>query len=207
MKDENNKIEEMDLLPIPLPQAIDFIKRFKSDTVHAIPTAWLFEDYIIPLLSIPGFEGIRFYTAIDIEKYSANNGIITFIMVPVIKDNNNVLIELENKAYEFSKMCPRICNNGIPGPIISDASIMIPRSYFFSKSFLVSNFSMHNQSKGFRLYSEIINSRLELRMVPVVDIAPNYDDLPAPNYTGNYLVCDANNLQNCDLTSILYKAQ
>ncbi|MFZ4796768.1 MAG: hypothetical protein ACOYMA_04695 [Bacteroidia bacterium] len=50
-------------------------------------------------------------------------------------------------------------------------------------------------------------SGLKLKMIQEVNVVTNYDDLPAPTYTLNYLVCDANNLQNCDLNSKFHIAQ
>jgi len=202
------------VLPILEQNAIRFITKFtneyyKSNKAVQIPSAWLFERGVKESFNIQGVVGIKFYSAINADMYAGAYGALTFILVPVISNQAGELVDLvDNNLFEFSQLCPDVCNidiNGtaFPGFYIDKAiPFVIPKSFYFPKSFFD---EMPNQDTlGVRLYSITDNNRLELRITPVEFIAPNYRDLVTPVYSENYLVCQEGSTTHCDTNSSLY---
>jgi hypothetical protein len=201
--------------PIPENKAIEFISKFKIEEAnngnYKIPTAWLFEKGIIESFEIPNLTGLSFYSAIDNEKQPDQDGKypLTFIMVPVIVNSKGVLKDLTDETmYEFSQFCPTICSVNVKGNfILKDATFTVPTSFYIPKNFIEQLFVDHPTSKGIRLYRHIIENKLELSIVPVADVPPNYNDLISPDYNPNIIgICEESNQTFCDLTSILYNA-
>lgn len=189
-----------------------FIQRFKQwneSTPYQIPTAWLFEKGIKEQLSINGVDGIRFYSAINNTIGSGLEDKLTLIMVPVkINLSTNIKEDLYNQElYEFSDLCPPKCsvNPSVNGTFINKYNdLIVPRSWYFSRTYFENIFAANPQSEGIRLYRDTINDVLILNIVPITLSSTDYNDLPLPQYNNVGLICTDG--ENCDLESELYLA-
>lgn len=198
------------VLPISNAQAKCFIKRLKEEDNYLIPTAWLFEDGIIQMLSIPNLSGIRFYSAIN-NAQDPNDDKLTLIMVPVQIDGNGVYKDLENEViYEFSDMCPYICNAGTMGTFAykSQIGVQIPRAWYIPRIYFDAIINSNPTTiVGVRIYQYKLNGVLDFKFVPVIKENGTYTDLHGPIIQGVSLFCFDDNSPTCDISSSLYLAK
>ena len=133
MEPTNNQTTQ--LSPIANDRAITFIEKFVKEknepSNFQIPSAWLYERGIkesIERAATSGMMGLRFYSAIDVEKYPTEPGKLTFIMVPAMVNDKGVFEDLSNEVvYEFSQICPDMCSIGVTGNFIEfDGSFTVP---------------------------------------------------------------------------------
>lgn len=196
--------------PISKAEAICFIKRLKEEDNYLIPTAWLFENGIKQMLSIPNLSGIRFYSAIN-NKLDHNDDKLTLIMVPVQIDANGVYKDLEDKEiYEFSDMCPYICNADTMGTFTfkSDIGLQIPRAWYIPRNYFDDIINSNPTTiVGVRIYQYELNGILDLKFVPVINNKGTYTDLNDPIIEGVSLYCFDDNSPTCDVSSSLYLAE